>query len=329
MGVLMYGTGRHAKEMISKYYFLLENVIAFIDSFPKENTKFYGKNVISPEEISSYKFEKVVITSEMYFIQIRKTLHNIGIVDAMIEYIDDYVDFAWQSFGRRKEYLIPFLEERKKIIDLMKKGPMIKQECLEGAKILENRDKALPLMPKDGVVAEIGVAYGDFSEKILETMTPKKMYAIDLFHEERKREGDIWGRTWIRDSGLNHREWYEKKFSKKIDEGILEVKSGLSYEVLKTFPDNFFDYVYIDACHEYESVKRDAEMVYDKVKNGGIVAFNDYTYFTITHEPFDPYSYYGVALVANEFINKTNSKVLFLCLERHLNMDIVVQVRKS
>ena len=42
------------------------------------------------------------------------------------------------------------------------------------------------------------------------------------------------------------------------------------------YPDGFFDYVYIDATHSYESVKQDVNIWYPKVRVGGILAGHDY-----------------------------------------------------
>lgn len=44
----------------------------------------------------------------------------------------------------------------------------------------------------------------------------------------------------------------------------------------KEYEDEYFDIVYIDASHDYESVKRDIETWYPKVKNNGIICGDDY-----------------------------------------------------
>jgi len=50
-----------------------------------------------------------------------------------------------------------------------------------------------------------------------------------------------------------------------------------SYEVDDKFSNREFDFLYIDAEHTYESVKKDLELYTPKVKRGGIVGGHDYT----------------------------------------------------
>jgi hypothetical protein len=56
----------------------------------------------------------------------------------------------------------------------------------------------------------------------------------------------------------------------------VRVVREFSLEAVKMFPDEYFDYVYIDAAHTYEEVKLDLEAWYLKVRKGGILAGHDY-----------------------------------------------------
>ena len=49
-----------------------------------------------------------------------------------------------------------------------------------------------------------------------------------------------------------------------------------SDEAYKKFEDNYFDFVYIDASHDYENVKKDIYNWYSKVKLNGYIAGDDY-----------------------------------------------------
>jgi len=60
-------------------------------------------------------------------------------------------------------------------------GPYINQKSIEHGKLFANRSLALPYMPKNAVCAEVGVAYGDFSQQILDIMIPAELHLIDSY----------------------------------------------------------------------------------------------------------------------------------------------------
>jgi predicted O-methyltransferase YrrM len=49
-----------------------------------------------------------------------------------------------------------------------------------------------------------------------------------------------------------------------------------SLEVAPTFPDGFFDFVYLDAMHDYVSVTHDIIAWRSKIKTGGFIGGHDY-----------------------------------------------------
>ena len=62
-------------------------------------------------------------------------------------------------------------------------APALESRHLRDARLYANRTdmmRALPIV-RGGVVAEVGVAHGDFSEVILDTVVPKSFYAFDIF----------------------------------------------------------------------------------------------------------------------------------------------------
>jgi beta-1,4-mannosyl-glycoprotein beta-1,4-N-acetylglucosaminyltransferase len=51
---------------------------------------------------------------------------------------------------------------------------------------------------------------------------------------------------------------------------------AISWEAAELYPDESLDFVFIDAAHDYESVKKDIAAWYPKVKRTGIIAGHDY-----------------------------------------------------
>jgi hypothetical protein len=49
-----------------------------------------------------------------------------------------------------------------------------------------------------------------------------------------------------------------------------------SQEAGEKFPDDFFDWVYVDANHTYQFVVRDLRLYHRKVKPGGVLAGHDF-----------------------------------------------------
>lgn len=74
-----------------------------------------------------------------------------------------------------------------------------------------------------------------------------------------------------------------------------------SKEIVKYIPDNFFDYLYIDANHEYDNVKQDIVLWFPKVKIGGYFAGHDYRGY-----------YDGVTRAVNAFKDKNKEQVEFI-----------------
>jgi hypothetical protein len=54
------------------------------------------------------------------------------------------------------------------------------------------------------------------------------------------------------------------------------IKRGFSDDIVPTFPNDFFDLIFVDGNHETEYVYRDGLMSLSKVKIGGYIVFDDY-----------------------------------------------------
>ena len=144
-------------------------------------------------------------------------------------------------------------------------------------------------------MAEIGVAFGDFSESILKICSPQKLYFIDLW------EGERFG------GGL---ECVKKKFESEIDKGIVEIHKGYSVQKLEEFSDNSLDWIYIDTVHDYMTTKMELELSLKKVKIGGYICGHDYAKYNVHSR-----NYYGVYDAVNEFAVKEGLEFIYLTME--------------
>ena len=125
----------------------------------------------------------------------------------------------------------------------------------------ETREKLILDFPSNAVVAEIGVCIGEFAEELVKT-NPHKLYLIDCWAGSRSFEADD--------------RCYQIVKSKFENHANVEIVKGWSVEVAKTFPDRYFDWVYLDSQHFYEDVLADLDAWHPKVKVGGIFAGHDY-----------------------------------------------------
>jgi Glycosyl transferase family 2/Methyltransferase domain len=139
----------------------------------------------------------------------------------------------------------------------------------------KNRLRMLEQMPKNGRCAEIGVWNGGFSEAILEVTKPKELVLIDPWDLLSKQSEEE--RTHKKHADTD---FMGEMFQNVSDRyGQLEnvtIVKGFSSDVLSAYPDNYFDWVYIDGNHQYEYVKKDIELAFKKVRAGGIIAGDDF-----------------------------------------------------
>lgn len=178
---------------------------------------------------------------------------------------------------------------------------------LKNCKLLPIRINMLDLLPRNAVVAEIGVAQGDFSEEILRISTPKKLYLIDTYGSNRY--------------GESMRLMVESKYKKLIDESIVQMKIGFSTDILKQFENQTFDWVYLDTDHTYQTTRYELELLQSKIKDGGIIAGHDYSMFNNCGD-----MRYGVIEAVNEFVVVNNWEFIYITNEK--NHDRSFAIRK-
>lgn len=193
------------------------------------------------------------------------------------------------------------------------------QRHVEGALLYADRNEMVRRLgiPAGGAIAEVGVALGDFSEFLLATLQPKRFVAIDLWNMH--EHPVIWGQpSEVLFKGMTQAQFYEARFKDK--RGVVEMASGESHEKLSDYPDAHFDMIYVDAGHDYASVKKDAEVAASKVKPDGVLIFNDYIIYDHAGHGF-----YGIVQVVNRMVVEDGWKVAGFALQRHMFCDIALR----
>lgn len=153
---------------------------------------------------------------------------------------------------------------------------------------LKNRTNFVDLIneKKYRIGAEIGVRHGAYSKYLIENSNLTVLFSID---------------PWERNPELLDR--MEETY-KNACENLKSVKSKIlrhySENIVGNFKDESFDFIYIDAQHDYDSVKKDISNWYPKLISGGCLAGHDY------HE-----RWFGVKKAVDEFCQQNNLE-LFL-----------------
>lgn len=161
---------------------------------------------------------------------------------------------------------------------------------------LKDRDELLKNLPLHGVVAEIGVNEGDFSEKILSLCSPSKLVLIDVWASKRYHGGLF--------------EKVKNRFARQLENGQIEIIRDLSFGGIASVQDNYFHWVYLDTDHTYDTTKRELELLRPKMKPGGIIAGHDYIIGN-----WNAGYRYGVVEAVREFCILYNWEMVFLTHE--------------
>jgi len=161
--------------------------------------------------------------------------------------------------------------------------------------VLPTREALLDMLPKGGTVAELGVAFGDFSAEILARAKPSELHLVDMWEAERYRSGQL---------------QVQERFRPEIEKGQVALHIGKSTDRVAELPDESFDFIYIDTNHGYDVTIAELRLSAPKIRKGGLLAGHDYCTGNIV-EPV----LYGVIQACHRFCIEEGWQYEFLTLD--------------
>lgn len=165
-------------------------------------------------------------------------------------------------------------------------------------KIFETREELLTFLGKNLTIAEIGVFKGDFSKFIFDNLDPKELFLVDVFEGylgSGDKDGENMQYTDLNTEYIKLKEY----FSQNLNVNIIKSKSS---DFINNLNDDYLDLIYIDGDHEYDGVKSDLLLSFNKVKKGGFICGHDYV---------SP-RFHGVVTAVDEFCNEKNLQIDYL-----------------
>jgi hypothetical protein len=161
----------------------------------------------------------------------------------------------------------------------------------------------LEWLPKGGKVAELGVETGLYAKKIIQINKPSELHLVDVW--------DSIPEPWpsLKEQIANYSKIL-KDFSSEIERGEVRVHKGDDLAYMRTFPDHYFDWVYIDTSHSYEQTLRELEICDNKVKSNGYICGHDYV-----DNEFGRNSGFGVIQAVDHFTRNSNWRITRLTNE--------------
>jgi SAM-dependent methyltransferase len=182
---------------------------------------------------------------------------------------------------------------------------------VQNCRMLTDRHQILQHLPKGAKGIEVGVLGGDWSQHLLEITNPTELILADTFCSNDYPHKNRFNKS-------NH-EFYIKSKFELLGEKV-KVMKGLSWDILSVFPDHYFDWMYIDAAHDYKSVKKDLAECIRVLKPDGYLVMNDY----ILYDHFAKEEY-GVVQATNEFMVEYNFEMIYFALHPEMFCDVLIR----
>ena len=159
-------------------------------------------------------------------------------------------------------------------------------------------------LPKGGICAEIGVHWGSNINTIISNTHPQKLHLIDAWY--------LLGRNW--EWGTGNRSTTDalcniiEKYQDELISGRIILHIGFDQQILENFPDQYFDWVYLDTSHQYDQTVQELKILRQKVKRNGLIVGDDWF-------PEPEHIHFGLHQAIIEFAAKQFGKLIYSSTE--------------
>ncbi|RVU41351.1 class I SAM-dependent methyltransferase [Rheinheimera riviphila] len=280
---------------------ILYNVLGFIDGEPnKKGKKLAGLPIFHISELATLTFDLIVITSS-YHKEISEKLKSL--TQKSISYVCDCEDIS-TLHNELNQYRVKHRLDRLKNDIPLIDNISLDNELIKDCKLIVNRRMLLQLLPKNGEVAELGVAQGHFSKQILEISQPNTLHLVDVWASERYNEDNYMN---LRNELSHHGEkivWHR----------------NLSTEAARDFLTHSLDWVYIDTDHSYLTTKQELLAYQHVIKPGGYICGHDYTMGNWAAD-----YRYGVIEAVHEFCVSQRFRLVWLTMDLQEGQSFAIQ----
>lgn len=177
-------------------------------------------------------------------------------------------------------------------IEILKKHCNYKPDIYQALELLDCK-----------VGVEIGVRVGNNFKDLIKNKKFNEgiLYGVDCWTEDPERPE-------INDIGLSQQQLdldYLTLVSRYSANPNVKILRNFSYEASLSFHDEYFDFIYIDAAHDYDSVVEDLNAWWPKLKKGGLFSGHDY----FPDKRVWRGKECGVYKAVNEFVIQKNTEV--------------------
>lgn len=137
------------------------------------------------------------------------------------------------------------------------------------------RTRLVTLLPRGGTGAEVGVWRGDFAEVLLRALQPDDLLLVDSWQFRPEYGESLYGGAAAR-SQEDMDAVYRHVLRRFEANRRVRVRRQESLRAARDVEPETLDWVYLDAEHTYEAVRRDLSAWASRVRPGGFVCGDDY-----------------------------------------------------